>query len=442
MADIELRNFLGMNNVNPTFSTKEGIVPKILLNSYPNEAGQLIKREGFELFLTLAGAHSLKAFESCMLCAAQGKLYEVSTGTAVELTTIDGPADEINGRIDYVLCKDKIYISNPYWKCVLDPTDNSVSSWGITLPPGPMLTVTTGNLPAGTYNVCFTNVSGGFISGNGPIQSITLSSEMGISILNRPANALVWATDKNEPVFYRIGATDKIVSIPTIEPLPTFLCSPPLNMICLCYAFGRLWGADGQNLYCSEPYRLDLFNLNTNKFKFNSDITIIAKVPTGLFIGTEEETRFLAGTEPDKMVETSVGAGSVRGTLEYCNNLPYLADILGTSEKVFSDVPLWRTHEGIVAGNITGRLFNLTKDKLRLGKVSRGASLHHQLEGYFTYLTSAVAVNNGNVDIETLTALKNSKLATNNISRKLFDVKAACSDEMECSVWRGGVQIY
>ena len=438
MDDINLEKFLGMNNVNPTFVSKEGVIPKILLNATTDESGSLSKRDGITSFLTLSDAHSLKAFESCMLCAAQGKLYNISTGTAVQLSTIDGPSDEYNGHIDYVLCNDKIYISNAFWKTVLDPSTNTTSSWGISLPPGPMLIPSTGNLPAGTYNVCFTNVSGGLISGNGPIQSITLSTAGGIEILNRPLNALVWCTDKNEPIFYRVGATDKILSLSTTEPLSTFMCSPPPNMKNLCYAFGRIWGSIGSIVYYSEPYRLDLFNLNTNKFKFNSDVTIIAKVPTGMFIGTDEETLFLAGTEPDKMEETHAGAGSVKGTLEYCNNMPYLADILGTSEKVFPNVPVWRTHEGIVAGNITGRTFNLTKDKLRLGKVTRGASLHHQLEGYFTYLTSAVAATGGNIDAETLTALRNGKLNPNNIVRNLLTVQAACSDEISCEVWRDG----
>ncbi|MDY6893822.1 MAG: hypothetical protein SVO01_00165 [Thermotogota bacterium] len=442
MPDIDINKFTGMNNVNPTFSNKSGVVPKILLNANPDESGRLVGRDGFELFLTLAGTHSLKAFDSCLLCAAEGKLYECSSGTATEITTIDGPTNEIDGHIDYVLCQDKIYISNLYWRGIFDPSDSSISDWGISVPSGPMLLTTTGNLPAGTYNVCLTNVVDGVISGNSPIQSITLSSEGGIEILNRPENAFVWVTDKNEPIFYFVGATDNIVNVPTVEPLPTFMCSPPLNMTNLCYAFGRIWGAVNNTLYCSKPYRLDLFNLNEDKFEFKSNITLIAKVPTGLFVGTEEETKFLAGTEPDKMNEISVGSGSVKGTLEYCNNVPYLADVLGTSEKVFSDVPIWRTHEGIVAGNITGRLFNLTKDKLRLGKVSQGASLHHQLKGYFTYLTSAVAANNGNIDAEILTALKNGQLTPNDIANKMLSSDAACSDEMSCEVWRGGERIY
>lgn len=441
MDNILFEKFLGMNNVHPTFSSKDGINPKILFNAYPDESGSITKRDGYTLFLSLSGAHSLKGFDSCMLCAANGILYEVGNGVARQLTTITGPKDEVNGKLDYVYCHDKIYISNLYWRGILDPSTYVVSSWGIDIATGPMLITTTGSLPAGTYNVCFTNVSDGLISGNGPIQSITLATSGGIQVLNRPVNALVWATDVNEPIFYLVGAVDKITHIPTVEPLPTFMCSPPLNMICLCYAFGRLWGAVGPTLYYSEPYRLDLFNLNTNKFKFNSDITIIAKVPTGLFIGTEEGTKFFNGTEPDKMTEVDVGSGSVRGTLEYCNNMPYLADILGTSEKVFSDVPIWRTDEGIVAGNITGRLFNLTKDKLRLGKVSRGASLSHQLKGYFTYLTSAVAASGGNVDSETLTALKNAKITSNNVLGNSFNDHSLCTDSVTCEVWRNGVLV-
>lgn len=440
MNDIDLRKFAGMNNVSSTFSNKEGITPKILLNADVDDSGQPKIRAGFTLFLALPGAHSLKGFDSCLLCAANGKLYELSTGTAVELATISGPTDEIDGHIDYVLCEDKIYISNLYWRGVFSTSARTVSSWGIDLPPGPMLISANGNLPAGTYHVCFTTLSGTEISGNGAIGQIVLSEEGGIQILNRPASSLVWVTEKDEPVFYQVGATDIITSIPTSEPLPTFLCGPPPNMTNLMYAFGRLWGSVGSTVYYSEPYRPGLFNLNTNKFDFISDITLLASVPTGIFVGTDEATLFLAGTDPKKMTESRAGAGSVKWTLEYCNNVPYLADILGTSEKVFTDVPIWRTHDGIVAGNISGRLFNLTKDKLRMGKVSKGASLFHQLNGYFTYLTSSSS-GDGNIDSETRTIFKNKRLLLNNVAKRGMADRIGMTETFECEVWRDGKQI-
>jgi hypothetical protein len=88
------------------------------------------------------------------------------------------------------------------------------------------------------------------------------------------------------------------------------------------------------------------------------------------------------------MQQTDAGAGSVQGTLAYCNNVPYLADILGTQEKGYVDVPIWVTAEGIVVGNANGRLFNLTKNKLIFGIPEKGASLYRNQNGVFQFLSS------------------------------------------------------
>jgi hypothetical protein len=168
-------------------------------------------------------------------------------------------------------------------------------------------------------------------------------------------------------------------------------------------------------------------------------------VPTGLFIGMDERTVFLQGTEPDQMVQMNAGSGSIAGTLAYCNNVPYLADVLGTPEKVFVDVPIWRTVDGFVAGNVNGRLFNLTKDKLKLGKPTRGASLYRQMDGMFQFLSSAGMGHTGSAagssDQKLIDAVKTGRLEINNKSNQLPNIAAACSDEISIEVRRGGVLI-
>lgn len=442
MSEITINGFSGANNVDESFYSQKGIVsPRVVLNSDVSLAGELKKRVGKTLYITLAGAHSLWAGNSCMLCVASGILYRLSQGIAVNVGTITGPTYPLS----YFEADDKVYISNSYWQGVFDPIANSVASWGVPLPPGPMLLAGSGNLPAGTYHITMTNVTSGELSGNGPISTITLSAEGGIQVLNRPSGALVWATDSDEGIFYLVGATSQIVNIPTVEPLPSFMCSPPSYMENLCYAFGRAWGSSDNIMYYSEPFKLGWFKLAGNKFTFDSKITVIAKVSTGLFVGTKEKTVFLAGTEPDKMQQSDAGAGSIMGTLSYCNNLPDLGSVLGTPEKGFVDVPVWMTTEGIVAGNITGKLYNLTKNKLKMGIPSRGASLYRNLEGVFQYLASFTTGTTGSgagfVDAETYNAFKDGKIDTHNKNYSGNSSRAALTDEVICVVTRGGVII-
>jgi hypothetical protein len=302
-----------------------------------------------------------------------------------------------------------------------------------------------GNLPAGTYHVCMTNVSGSEISGNSPISEITLAAEGGIQVLNRPAGALVWATDSDEGIFYLVGAVNKIVDIPTVEPLPSFLCSPPPFMDNLCYAFGRMWGSVGHDVYYCMPFQLGLFKLASNVYHYEDEITMIAKVPTGLFIGMKNRTRFLAGTIPEQMTQMDAGAGAVKGTLAYCNQMPELGWTLGTQEKEFTDVPVWLTAEGIAVGANNGHIFNITKNKIKMGIPTQGASLYRNLEGVIQFLTSfktgATGTGAGFIDSDTYNAFKDGRIDTHEQSNDSMGARVGFSDVASCKVYRGGVEI-
>lgn len=430
MSGININSFTGMNNVKvkENFFVAKGVTePRILLNCNVDQTGRLVKRAGTTLYIILPFAHSLWACKSCMLCVADCRLYRNVQGVAVDVGAVDGPVSPVS----YLEVEGKVYASNPFWKGIFDPENNTISSWGVTPPPGPMMLSTSGGLPAGTYGVCYTNHEGDEMSGNGPIAMITLSDIGGIQLLNRPAGATVWITDANESIFSRVGAVDAIVDLPYVEPLPSFLCSPPPFMENLCYAFGRIWGSCKNSIYYSEPFRFGWFKLTSNRFDYEDDVTMIASVDTGLFIGLKHMTHFLAGTEPGKMVQQDVGAGAVKGTLIYCDNMPYLADIMGTDQKVISDVPVWRAEDGIVAGNVVGRVFNLTKNKLRMGAPEHGASLYRDLNGTIQILTSS-SQGSGLSDPETIAVLRAGKVPQSEMSLKTQGSYAGFSDVAIC----------
>jgi len=301
-----------------------------------------------------------------------------------------------------------------------------------------MMLSQTGGLPAGTYAVCYTNHVGEEMSGNGPIAMITLSAVGGIQLLNRPAGAVVWMTDANESIFSRVGEVDSIVDLPYVEPLPSFLCSPPPFLENLTYAYGRIWGSSGSTVYYSEPFRFGWFKLTSNRFDFEDDVVLIAQVATGMFIGLKRKTFFLAGTEPTKMAQMEIGAGAVKGSLVYCNNMPYLADIMGTDQKVISNVPVWLSEDGFVAGNTAGRLFNLTKNKLRMGTPDQGASLYRDLNGVIQILTSFKQSGVGPSDAETVAAMESGKIVQSESTLRTQGSHAGFSDVAICG-WHKGV---
>ena len=442
---IDIQGFYGMNDVNMSDrgpSRSGFIAPIAVLNADVDGQGALRKRIGKTLTVTLSGSHSLWAGISCMLCSASGHLYRLNGSAVIDLGSITGPESPLS----YEEVDGLVYISNKYWNKKLDPKTNTLSQWGLTIPNGPaLLSSSTGSLPIGTYNVCLTNVSGSDISGNSPISSITLTSVGGVQILNRSIGSVVWCTDQNEGIFYRIGEVDLITDVMTVEPLPTFMCSSPPLLSNLCHAFGLMWGSLGNDVYYSQPFRPSLFRLSLNKFPFNSEITLIARVPTGLFIGTIEETFFLEGTEPEKMQQKSVGVGAVRNSLTYCNNVPALGDVLQTSEKGYQDVPMWRSHDGIVIGNAAGKLYNLTKNKVKLDVPMTGASVYRFVDGTFQFLTSSPIGRSGSsiggLNAETLALFESGKVSQSEFTHKGQGSTALCTDMVTCEVRRGGVLI-
>lgn len=385
---ISISRFTGMNNIRDKeglFSDEETCTPRITLNADCTSRGRLVKRSGSTKFVAMTDPHSLWSCDLAMLCASGGKLFRIKQGQALEICSTSGT----DAFLSYAEVNNKIYISCRDWQGVFDPADNSISGWGLSVPTQPTVVRVGGNLPAGTYSVCFTRFSGQDVSGNGPITAIEVTGDSGISVLNRDSDLIVWITDPNGSKFYMAGQTDLIAGPPqSSEPLPSFMCSPPPFMELITFAFGRIWGAKDNVLYYSEPFRPELFRQDFNSFRYDQNIVLISQVPTGIFVGCETETFFLRGIEPSQMSQNLAGSGAVPGTLAYCNNVPELGDILSPGEKVHVSVPVWLSQDGIVIGNTSGRLFNLTHQKVKFVSGARGASMHRIKNGEFQYLTS------------------------------------------------------
>lgn len=386
---IRIDRFTGMHNLDDAgdLFLKKGVAqPRIILNADVTSRGRLKRRDGYTRKITLSGSHSLWGGTTCLLCMSGSTLYRLDSGAAVSIGAIGG----VTAPTYYAEVGDLVYISNRYGNKIFDPSDNSLDDWGLAVPTtGPALTSTTGSLPAGTYHVCFTKYNSNYnLSGNSPISEILLSDTGGITVSGRQSDGMVWCTDTDGDVFFRIGPVGAITQIPTVEPLPTLFVSQPPFMNYLCHAFGRMWGSRDNILYYSEPFHLDWFKLGTNRFEFATTITMVAKVKTGLFIGCEDRTYCLLGTEPSEMHQLDVGSGAVPGTLAYVNDIIELGDTISPPEKKHMSVPVWVSQEGIVAGNPVGRVFSLTQGKVKFAPGTEGASLYRQRDGDFQFMTS------------------------------------------------------
>ena len=363
------------------------ITPRIALNVEVRDGGKLVRRKGYALEIPLPGAHSLWA-GSIMLVVAAGILYRVDGDTAVSVGTVSGP----KATVCYVELDNLIYMATPTWQAIYDLLDGSISAWGLSLPPAPVISVVAGDMPPGTYSLCYTRSDGAQLSGNGPVSQISWEGGLqAINLSNLPSNGQCWITHPNGTDLFLATVVGGVVAgqAPKITPLPTFAVTPPSGLSHFAQAFGRMWGCKGKNLIYSDPFMYDWFRTPNYK-PFPEDIFMVAPVTDGLFVNSKGSTWFLDGTDPAKMVLKRIGDGAVPGTLVYAE-MP--GAVVGGGYEMSRRLsqlpsPVWIGAHGYVIGTQTGHLVHLTESRLRMSVRARGAGFFRVKDGVPQIITA------------------------------------------------------
>jgi len=153
---------------------------------------------------------------------------------------------------------------------------------------------------------------------------------------------------------------------------------PPTGKF-LEYYKGRMYVAQGDTLWYSEPFSLNHFDLHRGFVRFGKPIVMVKAVTSGIFVSTVDRTFFLSGDSP--------ATGYIRIRVADYAALSYSAITLngrlsfgpGGEPSIESDTgnqsALWISKKGICYGAYDGGLVNLTKDKIDLPESLEGASL-------------------------------------------------------------------
>ena len=406
--------FKGMNNL-PEYAAKLldkelQITPQVILNADATDGGVLQVRGGYKLIKALTNCHSLAGEErglSVMLCVADGVLYPTSLWrvegqSALELCEVTG----LPAQVNYEEIDGLIYASNPYWKGVYDLLVGVVRTWGLPLPPAPSVALTAGELPPGAYSLCYTNVVGDRLGGNGPLVQIKWEGgAQGILLGNLPAGALCWITQPNGEKLFLAPISGGVVSAqsPYMVPLPSFMVQPPPGFTHFVYAFGRIWGALGKKIYYSDPSQYEWFR-PANFLPFLEDVVLIAPTTAGLFVSSLTNTWFVEGTEPAKMSSRLTGNGAIPGTLTMVQVPANIAGGAQTND-LFAQLskmptPVWMSPTGFVVGTHGGNLTYLTENRLNMQPRSLGASLYRLLNGIPQIISSLHGLPEGEDSLE------------------------------------------
>lgn len=321
MELVTIAAFQGMNNISPGVS--EGVAtPKRIVDALPMPDGKLKVRQGYEKIIAMADCSGLWKSHGTgrVYCIGDGSLclVNLSTRTATPILTISMPAERIycatDGLVDF--------IGNRFW---------------------------------------LTAIEGG------------VARTMGQSIDD--LQALAWQTTEEDGLvlFMKDSAGQE-----TVIPHPGEFAHKPTPMDFLCIGHGRMWGARGKQALYSFPVVVEWWEDQANHFEFTADVTMIAHVAGGTFIGTETETIFLTGTDPAQMGSvTKQWLGVAKDSLVIA---PKITDMP-------TDTPTWMNTEGnVVAGMPDGSIVELTRERVNATPESKGAAGVVSINGVQTLL--------------------------------------------------------
>lgn len=384
----QLKVFKGLNNVIGPESTNQSYL-KRAENIDIDKTGGIKKRKGYTKVDT-AIYSSLWGSELGNGCFAvrNGNLVSIVPNYPNE-TLVNGLG---NIEISFEESDNKVYYTSPETNGIIE---NGVRrDWGIDINQlAPTLTQTNGSLSAGTYQVGFTYLNDfGLEGGVNITSSITIQEGKGISFTIPSSSKYTLArvylstTNGRELFAHGIAVTNSTYVITdqrdNITPIRTFNLYPPPKGHIVKYYRGRLYIAEDNVLWYSEPFQYEHFKLDSNYFEFPERIKEIMPVEDGIWIASDS-LYYLSGTQPEDFNKTTKEhiniyegtAQKISGSYIHLDNTP-----IGYKWLVTSDL-------GIFVLFNQGLVINLTVDNLAVSAADKGTSVFLQDSGLNQYLS-------------------------------------------------------
>lgn len=279
------------------------------------DTGALKKRAGYSQTLASPITNAYATLDFKRLFVAGGGVLKAMTGPASAVTLCTGLS---TAPMYFTEVNQEVFYNNGTDSGVILP-DNSVLDWGWQAPAAPALAATTGNLPAGLYQVrCTYTLPGGRETGAGDSAEITLTRGQALQISGIPlrsggfTNVYLAPADSTvfQRVFTSVGATAYIfngtpddlgVDLNTI-----FLDPLPLGVDVIQAWKGRIYAAqyfaaDNQSaVWFSKPLGFHLFDQNSSFILVPGRVLMLAPHDDALVIGTDARIYAYPG---DKLAE-------------------------------------------------------------------------------------------------------------------------------------------
>ncbi len=387
------KNFKGLNNVLSPEKTASGEL-QVADNIDIDDSGQIRRRGGSTKVFT-GSVHSLWSDGSLCLFRQSGGLLKKLNTDYTSTTLKSGIIGNL--PLFYLPLNNLVYYSDSVITGIID--DNVSRTWGMAIPTAPTLLETVGDLKDGRYQVALTYIrNDGQESGSSETRVIDITSG-GITVNNIPVSldpdvnyVCIYISTQYGEMLYRAMIVSHGTTSATYRgdgselniPLKTAFLTPPPAGHLLEFYNGRIYIAQDNILWYTEPYAYELCNLEHNFFMFNSRITLLIAGLTGLWLSTQKENIFIQGNDPQEFKKlTKAGYGAIEGS-----QVKVEGKLVGGRDPIAEQVAMWATPRGICIGTSDGYFMNLTEKRYYYPSSETGSGIIIEKEGMSQYVLS------------------------------------------------------
>lgn len=186
-----------------------------------------------------------------------------------------------------------------------------------------------------------------------------------------------------------------IIPTPTLGPVNGYMLGKPPMATDLTYWNGRIYLGCGKMLWLTELYLYDYVDKTRTFFQFEDDITMLAAVTDGVYVGTRSMVYFLSGPTIKELKRVPLmSAGAVHGSAVQVPAEQIKPQINQDPLSPTKNAVMFLTTAGIVAGFDGGVTYNLTQADVLLPSAGQAAAMYRRQDG----INQFVAVINSGGD--------------------------------------------
>jgi hypothetical protein len=383
---VQLDDFsLGMNNRAPDFrlERREGRDVRSFVRNAVNadvtKEGTLRRRQGYARVVAGTACHSYWADGAVAYFADGASLVRMNPDLSYSMVHSDLA---YGAPVSFAPVGDDIYYTDGarQRRLAADGSDHAAGAPPLLVTPTVVAEEGAGSLPAGRYQLCFTQVNDdGEESGSTVPVQVELEAVGAIQVTGLPAlvddiaAVRVYLTEPNGTTLQRA------LTFSTGSPALTIAAMPALGARCptlqlaampagriVRHCMGRLLVAVAGVLFYSEPFAPALRNPTRGWMAFPDPITMVEPCENGFFVATAKATYWVGG---------DAAAAELQPVLPY-------GAIYGASGRVEDELACWwMSTQGMVRGAADGTVKNLQADAVAVEPAAAGAALYREHDG-------------------------------------------------------------